>query len=147
MNWNQRITKAREEAGMTKAQLARAVGVQPASVTQWENGSTKNLDAANCIRICEILGIQSKWLVFGHGARYRATEKNIRNVITLLESLTDTEVERAISVLRSVFSDIPAGKDSAPLSPKAMEAKYLPSTKEQKKDQGNGSDFKAGTTK
>ncbi|BBE08601.1 Putative phage repressor [Mycoavidus cysteinexigens] len=132
---------------MTKAQLARAVGVRPASVTQWENGDTKNLDAGNCILICESLGIRPKWLVFGHGPKYQTTEKNIRSAITLLESLPDLEVERAINVLRSVFNELPIREVPSSLSPKSVEAKYFPSIdNEQEKGQKNGRNFKSGTS-
>lgn len=65
MNWHTRITEAREAKGLSKAQLARDCGVSSPTVTDWESGKIKNLDAANMLRICKILGVDPNWLVFG----------------------------------------------------------------------------------
>jgi transcriptional regulator with XRE-family HTH domain len=40
---------------MSQAKLAKLVGVSRASVSQWENGSTKGLKPANLLRVAEIL--------------------------------------------------------------------------------------------
>lgn len=50
---------------MSKADLARACKVSSPTVTDWENGNIKNLDAANMLTICNVLRIDPYWLVFG----------------------------------------------------------------------------------
>jgi transcriptional regulator with XRE-family HTH domain len=65
MNWNRRITEAREARSMSKAELARACNVSAPTVTDWESGKIKNLDAANMLTICEVLGVEPRWLVWG----------------------------------------------------------------------------------
>jgi transcriptional regulator with XRE-family HTH domain len=50
---------------MSKAELARACDVSGPTVTDWENGNIKNLDASNMLTICKVLRIDPYWLVFG----------------------------------------------------------------------------------
>lgn len=50
---------------MSKADLARACKVSSPTVTEWESGGIKNLDAANMLNICRILRLDPWWLVFG----------------------------------------------------------------------------------
>lgn len=66
-NWNQRITKAREDRHMTKADLARACKVAPPTVTEWESGGIKELTADKMLKICDALHIDPWWLVLGTG--------------------------------------------------------------------------------
>lgn len=40
--WNERLNWALKERRMTKAELARACGVERASITEWTNGKTKD---------------------------------------------------------------------------------------------------------
>ena len=66
-NWNQRIAEARTARGMTKAELARACKVAPPTVTDWENGNIKTIEASNMLKICEVLHVDPWWLVLGRG--------------------------------------------------------------------------------
>lgn len=66
-NWNERLTFARKTAGLKQIELARAVGVSSASVSDWESGVVKNLEAPNLLKICEALNISPTWLQFGKG--------------------------------------------------------------------------------
>lgn len=50
---------------MSKAELARACNVSAPTVTDWESGKIKNLDAANMLTICEVLAVEPRWLVWG----------------------------------------------------------------------------------
>lgn len=125
--WNKRIKEAREEAGMANSDLARAVGVKPASVTLWENGSTKNMDAANCIKACEVLGIRPQWLVFGRGPKHVANSKLVRSIVATLEGLSEDDLRRADAVLHSMFEGMQkTAEKSEPMSPSAIEQKYSP---------------------
>ena len=58
----QRITSAREMAGMSQSELARAVGVSRSSVSQWENDQTKNLKLPNLFEIARVTGADIYWL-------------------------------------------------------------------------------------
>lgn len=127
MNWNKRIKEARLAAGMSNAELARAVGVSSAAVTLWENGTTKNLDAANCIRVCAALGIRPEWLMFGSGAMRGTNTKVKQSVVALLASLSDEDLRRAEAVLQAMFQVDPlSGGRPAIIDPQAIERKYSP---------------------
>lgn len=54
--WNDRLRIARESAGVPKAQLARRVGVSAPTVTDWESGKIRKIDAANLLAVCSVLG-------------------------------------------------------------------------------------------
>jgi phage repressor protein C with HTH and peptisase S24 domain len=69
MNWNQRLAQSRAEKNLTKSELARAVGVSPATVTQWESGLTKELKGENLTTVCSVLNVSAEWLLHGKGER------------------------------------------------------------------------------
>ena len=66
-NWNARVTEARQNKGLTKAALARECGVSGPTVTDWESGAIKTLEASNLLKICDVLGVDPWWLVLGKG--------------------------------------------------------------------------------
>jgi transcriptional regulator with XRE-family HTH domain len=66
-NWNQRITEAREARQMSKADLMRACGVKAPTVTGWESGDIKTLEAGNLLKICDALKVDPWWLILGKG--------------------------------------------------------------------------------
>ena len=66
-NWNERLTKARLARGLNKSELARGVGVSNPTVTDWESGEIKKLEAENLLKICELLCISTRWLMLGRG--------------------------------------------------------------------------------
>jgi len=63
MDWHTRITQARSAKGLGKSELARLVGVSPATITMWESGQTKKIDGTNLIRVCTALDINPMWLL------------------------------------------------------------------------------------
>lgn len=70
----ERIQKAREYAGISKAELARRCGISSAAAIQWEDGSTKSLKAESLIAICDATGVNPRWLAVGVG-KMAASEK------------------------------------------------------------------------
>ena len=64
----QRFKYAREAAGLTKADLARALGISRASVTQIESGITKNLRGSTLVSLEQVTGISSEWVEEGRGS-------------------------------------------------------------------------------
>jgi transcriptional regulator with XRE-family HTH domain len=66
--WNKRITIARKASGLSKTDFAKRVGVSNPTVTDWENGEIKKLEAENLLNICEVLSVSPRWLQFGEGS-------------------------------------------------------------------------------
>lgn len=61
-----RIQEARVEAGFdSPAALAKAVGVKPAAVYQWETGETQSLKGETLIDLADALKVNPKWLLRG----------------------------------------------------------------------------------
>lgn len=88
--WNKRLTIAREAAGLTKTNLAQKVGVSNPTVTDWENGEIKKLEAENLLNICEILKIRPRWLQFGEGKmRDLYDDPKINRVSVAMQSMPE----------------------------------------------------------
>lgn len=63
-----RLTYARERAGITKAALAKAVGVDPPAITRHEQGErAQGIEAATVIRLARALGVPVGWLAADEG--------------------------------------------------------------------------------
>jgi transcriptional regulator with XRE-family HTH domain len=63
-----RLTYARERAGITKAALAKALGVDPAAITRHEQGErAQGIEAATLIRLARELGVPVGWLAADEG--------------------------------------------------------------------------------
>lgn len=64
-----RIRRAREDAGLNKSQLARAVGVSAPTVTDWENGTILTLKAENLFPLAAALKRTPEWILSGREPR------------------------------------------------------------------------------
>lgn len=77
MALHNRIREIIEESPFRAAEIARQVGVSRASVSLWMSGGTKKIDADNLIKLCDILGVNLKWLQTGKGEKFSAMESNV----------------------------------------------------------------------
>lgn len=64
-----RVREARTRANMTKADLARRVGVCISAAVQWENRNGTSPTVANLARIAQISQVSFEWLATGRGSR------------------------------------------------------------------------------
>lgn len=60
-----RLTKAREDKGLNKSQLAKLVESSGTSINNIETGETKNPSATLLARIASTLGVEYDWLLYG----------------------------------------------------------------------------------
>jgi transcriptional regulator with XRE-family HTH domain len=51
----------------TQAELARACGIKPPSVSSWFSGDTLSLEGENLVRAAGYLGVNPHWLATGEG--------------------------------------------------------------------------------
>jgi transcriptional regulator with XRE-family HTH domain len=63
----ERIRRAREALGLSRAQLARKVGVSASAAVQWERPHGTSPSAANLIAIAKITDVSFEWLSTGRG--------------------------------------------------------------------------------
>lgn len=60
-----RIRQLRKARNLTQEQFAKAVGVTKSAVSQWEDGSTKNLKLATFLLVLEVLNTDAEFLIWG----------------------------------------------------------------------------------
>ncbi|MCU0996850.1 LexA family transcriptional regulator [Stenotrophomonas maltophilia] len=64
----ERLTLAIEHAQITKAELARRVGISAPSVNGWFSGKAKFLRGENLLAAAKALGVSETWLATGKGS-------------------------------------------------------------------------------
>lgn len=65
MKWNDRLRQARDQAGVSNTDIAKACKVKPASVTGWMTGDTVNIEAQNLLAACKLLNVSPFWVMLG----------------------------------------------------------------------------------
>lgn len=60
-----RIKQLRRARNLTQEAFAQAVGVTKSAVSQWEDGSTKNLKLATFILVLDVLATDAEFLIYG----------------------------------------------------------------------------------
>lgn len=88
----ERLTVAIADAGITKAELARRVGISAPSVNGWFSGKAKFLRGENLLAAARALNVDEDWLATGKGASPRvygvAEVQPDYNVSPILETET-----------------------------------------------------------
>lgn len=72
--WNERLSERLREIGMRPAELARAVKVSTATVSDWESGAIKTIKGGNLIKVSATLGVNPDWLLDGREPKVGAGE-------------------------------------------------------------------------
>ena len=70
-----RLTAARESAGLGQEELARRLGVKPSTLRSWEE-DTKEPRANRLATVAGMLGVSLRWLLTGEGAGVSAPTDN-----------------------------------------------------------------------
>lgn len=60
-----RIKQLRVARGFTQETFGKAVGVTKSAVSQWEDGSTKNIKLSTFLRVLEVLHTDANYLIWG----------------------------------------------------------------------------------
>ncbi len=61
----ERIRAARKEAGLSQADVAKALRISASAVNQWEQGFTKNVKLEHFFTLAALLGQDPRWLATG----------------------------------------------------------------------------------
>ena len=64
-NLTDRIRAARKQAGLTQADVARALRISVSAVNQWEQGLIKNIKLSHFFALANLLGQDPQWLATG----------------------------------------------------------------------------------
>lgn len=95
-----RLDIAMRDASVIAADLARACGIKPASVSDWITGKTKTIKGANLLAAARLLGVTPEWLSTGRGPRI-AQGSDSQLVRLDAEMLADTAW-----VMRTAYADV-----------------------------------------
>lgn len=105
----ERFTYARVSAGLSKAELARRIGVRPSTITMIENGDTKALKGKTAANMERVTGISGEWIVSGRGRPKRTVSPvtsqddddaaEIASLVSHYRSLSREDKERAVAIL------------------------------------------------
>lgn len=60
-----RIRAQRKGRGLTQEQLAKLLSVTKSAVSQWEDGSTKNIKLATFLQLIDVLSTDANYLIWG----------------------------------------------------------------------------------
>jgi transcriptional regulator with XRE-family HTH domain len=60
-----RIRRLREAKGYTQPSLAELLGVTKSAISQWEDESTENIKLKTFLRLCDLLGTDPRYLIWG----------------------------------------------------------------------------------
>ena len=107
--WNERLLWAMEKRRITKSELARACGVERASVTEWANGKTKDPKLAPFFKACDALQVRPRWLALGEypieplpaDAAHYSREEMLETVTRLAEQLSAAEQRSVLNILQN----------------------------------------------
>lgn len=101
MNLSERIKRRMRELELSAADLSRAVGVKPSSMSLWLNGTTKSIKGSNLLKAAKALKVDAEWLATGKGSAqsHSVQEPLAQYVLTKSE---DPELEEAFDLLRSM---------------------------------------------
>lgn len=75
-----RLKLALAESGATKTDLWKACGISSGAVTQWFDGTTKQLEGKNLIAAAKVLKVNPDWLATGLGSKKQSSPGDSSNV-------------------------------------------------------------------
>ncbi len=61
----ERIRASREQAGLSQADVAKALRISPSAVNQWEQGFSKNIKLDHFFALARLLNQDPQWLATG----------------------------------------------------------------------------------
>lgn len=87
------------------ADLARACGIRPPSVSNWLSGKTKNMEGMNLYKAALKLNVSQVWLAQGKGAMRPGGQNTAAEAVDLAEWLSHDEL-----ALITIYAKLPPKK-------------------------------------
>jgi transcriptional regulator with XRE-family HTH domain len=138
----QTIKNLREAAGYSQGALARLIKASRPTVTQWENGSTKNIRGENLIALAKVFGITIDELLGSSHAKIGDTlsiSHGARHVIQRLQQLEQSGSSSPV-VLEAIERILDLAEQSGPKKQDAKSGNGYNKLMEQPTDDGNKQD-------
>src|SRR3990170_6149465 len=119
----EKLRRCRKAKGLSQQKLAEELGIQYQSVQDWERGKTRpSLDKV--VRLCEIFGVTSTWLLHPGGKEYPAREESLlqeppalygmdsegRKYLEMFQRLRPDTKEIVVKIMEALFLKDKAGK-------------------------------------
>lgn len=101
-----RIKAGMAHSGISQAELARACGVKPPSVSGWLNGKSKFLRGENLLKAARALKVDQDWLATGKG---RMAMEEVGEDSADVTTLTKEEL-RVLAIFRQASRSHPTAK-------------------------------------
>lgn len=109
-----RLKLALAKSGKRKTDLGKTCGITSGAITQWFDGTTKELTGKNLATAAKVLGVNPTWLATGVGEMSVncAVESHIGDRIRRARKergLTQNELAKQAKVLQSTIADLERG--------------------------------------
>lgn len=102
---SERLAYALQDAGMTQADLGRAVGVSRSAISQILAQQCKGMKPEHLIRACRVLRVRPEWLVLGEDPmRPMIVSQQDRLLWSAYQALPPTKQATVASVVRDLSS-------------------------------------------
>lgn len=99
LSMSTRVRRARTQAGLSQAELARRIGVERSAVTQWERAKGTRPSVGHLAQVAVETGVMFEWLATGRGASQ--PESGAFDTALVTEDYAQDAMEsRALTALR-----------------------------------------------
>ena len=104
----ERITFARERAGLSQTELAKKIGITPQAIQNWEYGkSSPRLQRLK--KLAEVLNVSEEWITTGNGSFKRKKQSNAKNdkdltdnILFVLDQLSGEKKKDALKIIKHI---------------------------------------------
>ncbi len=104
MDMSKRIKELRLEKGLTLEQVGNVVGVGKSTVRKWETGMIANMKRDKIASLSKALGVSPSYLLGYTNERESQPTKEEAHLISLIEQLTEEEVEELSNFIDFLIS-------------------------------------------
>ena len=99
-----RLQAARKRTGLTQVQLQAETGVRQSTISEFESGSNKDMDASSLVKLCQAVGVTVEYVMLGAVA----DRDHEAEALALLRHAAPEDRDMALRSLRGML-DQPTG--------------------------------------